>query len=223
MRTPAFSIPRWVRSGLSVWVVLLTLSHFASLAMCAPLLNFVAGETILIVGNATLGWNFSVNSAIIVDGLGVWDDDSDGLDREHEIGLWKSTGELLVSTTVTNSSEPMPNVGGAGRWLFADIPFTELATGNYVVGAYYLDADTDRVVGLATAQTISQITFVDALQAGTVGLTMPEMFVIGGNDGVFGPNLRIVPEPGTSAVVLACSLLLGVRLRPHSRQRPPGC
>jgi len=162
-----------------------------------------------------------VNSAIVVDGLGVWDDDSDGLDREHEIGLWKSTGELLASTTVTNTADPMPNVGGPDRWLFADIPLTELAIGNYVVGAYYLDADTDRVVGLATAQTIPEATFLDAVQAGTIGLTMPEMFVIGGNDGVFGPNLRIVPEPGTSAISLACSLLVGVRLRPSNRQRAP--
>ena len=63
--------------------------------------------TPLVNGPYTLGWQFKVNTAIDVTALGVFDSGQDGLVESHDVGIWDSTGNLLVSATVQS---------GPGSW-----------------------------------------------------------------------------------------------------------
>ena len=56
-------------------------------------------------GRHNLGWQFQVNSAVTMDGLGIFDDAVfRGLSESHQVGLWDNSGNLLASTTVTIAS-----------------------------------------------------------------------------------------------------------------------
>src|SRR4051812_42963539 len=91
----------------------------------ALLLDFTGGNANTFGGNTTVGWEFTLNSPMLVDGLGFWDHGSDGLVNTHDVGIWNSsnTALLLTSTTVTNgSSTPVASTSTAGRWLFNNIP-----------------------------------------------------------------------------------------------------
>src|SRR5262249_34980977 len=48
----------------------------------------------------TLGWSFTTNNRIVVDRLGVYDDNGDGLSESHLVGIWDSARNLLVQATV---------------------------------------------------------------------------------------------------------------------------
>jgi len=55
-------------------------------------------------GPFTLGWKFSLNSAVSVTGLGVFDSNLDGLADSHDVGIFDSVGNLLVSATVASGT-----------------------------------------------------------------------------------------------------------------------
>jgi hypothetical protein len=42
-------------------------------------------------GGCSLGYSFAVSSSLTIDGLGVFDADTDGLANSHEVGLWDAT------------------------------------------------------------------------------------------------------------------------------------
>ena len=48
-----------------------------------------------------IGWQFTVNAPITVDGLGLFDVNPAALSENHQIGLWDNGGNLLAQTTVT--------------------------------------------------------------------------------------------------------------------------
>src|SRR5262249_14963736 len=45
-----------------------------------------------------IGWQFSVNAPIIIDGLGLFDVNPPGLAESHQVGLWDNNGVLLAQT-----------------------------------------------------------------------------------------------------------------------------
>ena len=92
--------------------------------------------------DATIGYEFRVDAAIAINGLGVWDEDSDGLTVPLVVALWNSGGTLLESTTVSNSSSPEASANTDGRWLFEDVPQLTLNPGNYVAG-YFRPGNSD--------------------------------------------------------------------------------
>jgi hypothetical protein len=167
------------------------------------------------VADLTFGWSFTANQALMVDGLGFFDDeivDGQGLQQDHLVSLWTDTGTLLGSTTISNASTAVASTAADGRWLFNDIAPVLLTAGNdYVIGAHDPAssgcAACDRIRYFDTATTTSEITFIQALDG--VGNGFPTGPVPDRNDGYFGPNLRVNPVPVPAAAWLFGTALVG--------------
>jgi Domain of unknown function (DUF4082) len=148
----------------------------------------------------TLGWSFTTTTAITVNGLGVFDSaDEDGLTDSYEVGLWSSTGTLLAEATVSSgATDPLVN-----QWRYASVtPVTLAADQTYYVGALYLTSD-DGVYfpGFpGTVTTASSIIYGQATYA--AGPTLADPTNTDGTPGFFGPNISVVPELSTWAMML---------------------
>ena len=190
-------------------IAILTFVGWASSAVANPIMTFTGGDAVNPNVDAVGGWEFKVASTITVDGLGYWDDDSDGLDQNHDLGLWTLAGTLLASTTVTNTATPEANGAGPGQWLFTDISPLVLGPGNYILAATNIKYDSDKVIISGVVSTIAGVEWVNSrTDIGPVLVFPSETDEYAG--GVLGPNLRLadassVPAPATL-------LLLGLAL-----------
>lgn len=180
--------------------------------IAAPVLSYSLNTSeSLADGPFTLGWQFTVNAPIRIDGLGVFDAGQNGLVDSHEVGLWNSAGQLLTSATVSAGTvDPLiANFRYVGIW-----PVT-LRPGTYYVGAVWLNGDDPNVFTQETGvvSTLPQITYVQASFANGSTLTDPTA-VTGLTPGYFGPNLlAAVPEPATWAMMLLGLGLIGLAAR----------
>jgi hypothetical protein len=151
----------------------------------------------------SLGYAFRVNSNITIDGLGVWDEGSDGLSPSVEVGLWTDSGTLLRSTFVTSLSDPIASTESSGRWLFEDVPSLSLSAGNEYVVGYYRPGNSDRWLFATSPSTIPEVTYLRGLELQTSSLVLPTNSF--GTNRHFGPNVRVqeggvVPEPTSLAI-----------------------
>jgi hypothetical protein len=187
------------------------------------LLDFTGGtEQHFIGGPITAGWEFSVSTPVLVNGLGYFDIGADGFAQSHPVGLWTSGGTLLSSTTVTSASPVVLSASAAGDWRFATIPALLLLPGNYVVGGEAFAPDTDGEFRDASSLILAPGTaFVDdkATGAGN-GFAFPTNSTPFAANGFFGPGVFLtsaVPEP-TSLALLA--IALSVLLLQVAKRRP---
>jgi hypothetical protein len=163
-------------------------------------------------GSGTSGWEFTVNSPITIDSLGLWDEGSQPLPNTHQVGLWDNGGNLLASTTITNASTPVASASGEGQWLFNAITPLTLQPGDYIIGAVYGFNQPDPARFSTTVTTIHQITY-DNPAVGFNGFAVPFVIPNFNLDSVFGPNFAVasaVPERSTLTLLSLGSLgLLG--------------
>jgi PEP-CTERM motif len=149
----------------------------------------------------TVGWSFTVNSPIRVDGIGVWDYFSSSFPASTEAGLWTSAGALLESESITTASTPVPSADRDGQWLFASFAPITLAPGDYLIGNVFFDSNPVASV-TPSITTIPQITLVGAVEGTSDGgLTAPSTSF---DFSVYGPTLETlaVPEASTWAMML---------------------
>ena len=64
-----------------------------------------------------LGFQFSTNEPLTISALGFYDDGGDGLAASHDIGVFDSVGNLVVSTTLQ---------AGAGGTLFGNFRYVSI-------------------------------------------------------------------------------------------------
>lgn len=156
----------------------------------------------------SLGFLFTVNSAINVTQLGFYDAGDNGLTEQHQVGIYSLGGTLLTSTTVSNS-DPLDS-----HFRYNSIAPLSLAAGQQYVIAATTGSELYTYDPTALA-TPSEITYVGSrfLQSST--LVFPDGF----NDekGYFGPNFKFengggaVPEPSALISAATASLIgLGV-------------
>jgi len=190
-------------------ILLVMLATIASVSAFANhILDFdVNSGNTGINGNQTVGWQFDVNTQIIVTHLSWYDHGQDGID-EHEVGLWDTGGNLLVSAVLgSGTSEALD-----GIWRTVDVADTILTVGSgYIVGGYNGATSTDVLKANVSQTVASEITFVDATFS-NFGATLdrPTIFSVA-SSGFYGPSFQYqaVPEPATMvALGLGAAALL---------------
>lgn len=153
------------------------------------------------------GWRFTANENITLTELGLWDDDNDGMDIDHPIGIWRfDTAQLLTSGVISaGTGDTLVN-----HFRYVDVPDVPLLAGvDYVLGFYTPSANEDEMVYASPTDWWANpaITYVEARYGGNNSLLMP-----GPNTTTtyyrVGPNFQFVPEPGTMGVLLVAGLML---------------
>jgi hypothetical protein len=175
----------------------------------------LTGGTVQTNNNWSLGWQFTVNSPITVDGLAFYDNTDD---ESHLVGIYNdATQALLVSTTVLTTDPDM----GTAPWRVDSITPYVLGVGTYDIMA--VTGDDNYTYGPTTLTTIPQITFVqdEYCTPASAALAFPN--ATDGSQAYFGPSFTVetgTPEPA-SVLMIGGGLLLaaGLRLRRHARAR----
>lgn len=177
----------------------------------------------------TLGWRFNVLQPIVVDGVGWFDQNGNGLTLGHRIGIWNSAGNLLADGTVgAGIASPLD-----GQFRTATISPITLAPGtNYIVGGQDFTADTERLACGSTAggpcngfsigqpAELSQIfdpriQWTGAMYSDpTTDFIRPNLLVIS-SQGYYGPSFSIaVPEPASLLLAVIAGAAIAHRRRP---------
>jgi hypothetical protein len=135
-----------------------------------------------LVGGVTLGWEFQVTSTngIVVDGLGFWDDQSDGfvLGQTFDVGLWDpSSGNLLRESVINSGSILKTSQDSSGGWRVNPVSPMYLAPGTYRIGVFMPSEAANGIISdPATFQTAPGITFSRFLrQVTSPSLAMPDI------------------------------------------------
>jgi len=168
-------------------------------------------------GDWSLGFLFSVNSAINVTQLGFFDDNGDGLASSHDVGIYTTSGSLLVSATVS-TSDPLD-----GLFRYVGISPLSLTAGQQYIIAASTGPDTPTnpgdpfVYNPLAFSTAPEITFIEARFIASPALAFPVDSQA--SEGYFGPNFKFeaaaaVPEPSAFFSAATAGLVgLGVARR----------
>ena len=201
-------------------------SGFNASAAIVPIMDITGGlaESANGGSNATQGFGFDLTSTTLITGLGIFDVGSDGLTNSHQVGLWTSGGTLLASTTVDNGAQVVSSTSSFGRWLEKDITPLALTPGSYILGAFYLDSDTnpteDQIVFSAVASSIPGVSYSHWAFTGDPSFAFPALDLGGdaSSASIFGPMAFVgaassVPEPGTLGLCLGVAVCVVVAQR----------
>ncbi|MGO9174586.1 MAG: VPLPA-CTERM sorting domain-containing protein [Desulfobaccales bacterium] len=157
-------------------------------------------------GNWSLGWGFTANSSFTVNSLGFYNDS--GLTQSHEVGIFNSSGGLLVEATVT----PTDPLSSFFRWNSCASTLLSAGQTYYIMAVTGSDNYTFQTAGFVVNPDINFIQdyyYYPANGAltfpnGTAGFTAAE----GG--GIFGPNFSTTAVPIPGALWLLGSGLVGL-------------
>ncbi|MBM3728705.1 MAG: PEP-CTERM sorting domain-containing protein [Acidobacteria bacterium] len=174
--------------------LILTGAMLASSALAGPLGLTATG----IVAAAdtreyTTGWIFTTSSAITVTALGYFDEGRDGLLSSHQVGIFDTAGNLLVSTTVPAGTAGYLNAD----WRMDSIAPFLLSAGTYVIGGAN-HGSSDPIVYIAGSATPAPGITLGALDVYNFGTGL--IFPTSPGYTYLNPNFEFttgVPEPAT--------------------------
>lgn len=177
-------------------------------------------------GNRTSGFSFSVGlQPLSVTSLGILDTSNtinrgpDGLQEPHLIGLWDTSGSLLVSVSIAAGNSGILN--GGFRYIDLDSPITLNAGQTYVLGASFTSGNELFSASIPTEDILAGYSsFVipgDVRWSSSGGFSFPD--VIPGSGAIIGPNAQFVavPEPSGVCLGIAGFGLFALRNRTHGK------
>jgi hypothetical protein len=160
-------------------------------------------------GSYSLGFQFQTNVEIVVTALGFYDYQKDGLTEDHDVGIYDSVGNLLVSTKVL-TTDPLISF-----FRFRDVaPTTLPADQRYYIMAvtgsekYAFEANgltVDPAITYATDSWYWDFNLIPSVPQQTRNLMFPNGgtgITQNGGGGYFGPNfLSQAPLPSSLLLV----------------------
>lgn len=164
--------------------------------------------------SVTIGWSFNLSQASVVNALGVYDSNSDGIVGSFEIGLWDSSQNLLATASVSGTSNQLDS---GFRW--AEIPSLSLGSGEYVVGALG-DLESNPFYSSGTFSTAPNLTYLEDRQIFASTLTYPSLVYPGvyGGSGLYGANVSVKPVPGPLPILgLSAAFCFSRKLRRRAK------
>jgi hypothetical protein len=179
-------------------------------------------ENDLYNGNTTLGWLFTLSSPVTVTALGYYDaNGSAGLADSYPVGIFNSTGALLVSATVP-SGPPTSLVDG---FSFVSVTPVVLGAGNYEIGAHANASSPDDFrFDVAGSSSVPQLTLGEPAETFGNSFTEPATLEPSATQGYFGPNFLVssqVPEPSSlpfGLALLTFGWLMDIVRRPRNNK-----
>jgi len=171
-------------------------------------LDIKGGDAYKGFNNMTQGYEFTTSQTFTIGGLGYWDEKDALLAGPHTVGLWTTSGTLLASAVVNNSSTPVASVMTGSQWLMTAISPLTLAAGNYIIGGTANSQDFVRAGAPDHLAVLTEagVTYDNiAVEGMGSGLVFPSQILTFKNDPrYFGPTFEtatVVPEPSTLALL----------------------
>jgi hypothetical protein len=190
-------VSRWKLTVLAAVLVGALAAPSAQAATIAVNFTDLTSQTTLRNPPFTMGWSFTALNDIVVTDLGMWDQGLDGLVENHDIGLWDSDRNLLVSTTIPGGTSASLD----DKFRFTSVTSTFLSAGQmYFIGALFATGNEPLIApSLTTVFTAAPDILYDIgrfVPGGTLAFPSD-----GFQGGLVGPNFRYevaaVPEPAS--------------------------
>ena len=167
----------------------------------------------------TLGYAFTLSSSVTFNAVAVFDVvsaepatghlNASGLNSSHQVGVWDSLGNLVISATVDPTDPTAPSANSYGQWVYQSIAPTTLSAGAYTIGAYYGPAgiaDSDPVMVQQTAIFNGPAVYVGGRYIYNSGFTQPFQNYPPNEEQYFGPTL-FVPDGGMTLTLLGGAMI----------------
>jgi hypothetical protein len=195
-----------------VTAIFLTFFTSASVAQAqTTAVTNITGASTALNADFSLGWEFTPTSNLLVNQLGVFDENSNGLSSSHQVGIFRVSDQALVASTVVSTGNTLDS-----GFRYANITPTVLTSGqNYIVAALYTTAGVDRFMFDSTSFTTSSaLTFVTPRFSNTSSFVFPTTS-FPGPKGYFSANFKfaVAPEPGTLAFLMVGGVLAAIKRR----------
>ncbi len=172
--------------------------------------------------NQTVGWEFDVLTPITITGLGWYDQGLNGLGFSHMVGIWDSSGDLVISALVASgTTDPLD-----GDFRTVTIAPLVLEPGDYTIGGQNFANSTDQVAFNTPPTTESGVDFLTGEYSSGSGFVDPTD-PTGTKDCCWGPSFTTgstgggpvtTPEPTGASALLALGILGAALARKRARK-----